>query len=325
MRTRSYLSIALLISLIVFFGCSKDDKTEEPIPAPVAGFNYSGAGVPAPAVVIFTNTSTNASSFLWDFGDNATSTEKDPQHTYIAGGVYTVNLTATGSGGSNSISKTVNIQTPVGPIANFTFTGNGIQAPCVVTFTNTSEDASTYSWDFGDGQTSTSENPTHTYTTGGNFNVQLTVTGNTGSNSITKSVGILNPPTVCKITNVSILSCPLTDGGGTSWDGFSGPDFYFNLETTLGTILIDGSGSYYEDYASFPQSWTINPTYNFSNTNWNTAYKIHIWEHDSPDADDNVSSVNFTLNSYTTVTNHYPSQFTITSGITQVKLTVQWQ
>ncbi len=325
MNHKNYL-VALILTTTVFFnGCKKDDDSPEPTPTPLAGFSYSGAGVPAPAIVTFTNSSTNATSYAWDFGDNGTSTDKDPQHTYTAGGVYTVQLIATGAGGSNSISKTVNIQNTSGPTADFTFSGGGCQAPCIVSFTDASTGATSWNWDFGDGQTSTQQNPTHTFTNGVSFNVQLTVSGPTGSNSINKSVSILAPPTVCKISNISILTCPLTDVGGTSWDGFSAPDFYVNLETNTGTVLLDGSGSYNSDISTFPQSWNVSPTYNISNTNWNTTYRIHIWEHDSPDPDDDVSFCNFTLNNYTTVGNHYPTQFTITNGATQIKLTVQWQ
>ncbi|HRU18555.1 MAG TPA: PKD domain-containing protein [Bacteroidia bacterium] len=323
MNRKNYFKTLMLIVVILFNGCKKDN--DSPKVAPVASFSYSGASVPAPATVTFTNNSTNATSYAWDFGDNGTSTEKDPQHTYTAGGVYAVQLTATGPGGTNSITKTVNIQNPTGPTAAFTFTGGGCQAPCIVSFTDASIDATSWNWDFGDGQTSTQQNPTHTYTTGNNFSVQLSVSGPNGSNSTTKSVSVLAPPTVCKISNISIITCPLTDGGGTSWDAFSAPDFYVNLETTSGTVLIDGSGSYNTDISTFPQSWNISPTYNIPSTNWNTTYRIHIWEHDSPDPDDDVSFCNFMLNNYTTVGNHYPTQFTITSGATQIKLTVQWQ
>jgi len=324
---KKQISVLILgvASILCFNGCSKDDDDPQPAAVPVAGFTYAGAGVAAPATVTFTNTSTNATSYSWDFGDNGTSTEKDPQHTYTTGGVFTVQLIASGAGGTNSITKTVNIQNPNGPIADFTFTGGNCQAPCTVTFNDASSGATSWNWDFGDGQSSTLQNPSHTYTTGGSFNVQLTVSGSTGSNSITKSVSITSPPTVCKISAISIVSCPLVDGGGTGWDNFSAPDFYVNLETSSGVVLLNGSGSYNTDNQNFPQTWNVNPTYNISNTNWNTTYKVHIWEHDSPDPDDNVSSCNFVLNNYTTITNPYPTQITLTSGSTQIKLTVSWQ
>jgi PKD repeat protein len=97
----------------MFFSCKKD-STPAPPPAPaapVANFSYSGAGV-APSTVTFTNSSTNATSYSWDFGDNGTSVDANPTHRYTGGGVYTVKLTVTGSGGSNSTTKTINITTP---------------------------------------------------------------------------------------------------------------------------------------------------------------------------------------------------------------------
>lgn len=313
-------TILLLTGTTLFFGCKKESK-----PIPVANFSYAGANIPAPATVTFTNSSSDATSYSWDFGDNGTSTEASPQHTYITGGVFTVKLTATGDGGTNSTTKTVNIQNPIGPVADFTISGSGSQAPCIITFTNNSQNATTYNWDFGDGQTSDVQNPTHTFSNGGNFNVRLTASGPNGTNDIVKSVNILPAPTICKIVGISILSCPLTDGSGIDWDPFSSPDFYFNLESSTGEILIDNSSNYYTDNITFPLAWTFNPATNISKTAFGILHKVHILEHDNPDADDDVSSVSFRLSSYTTVNQHYPSKFTITYGSTQVQVTVQWQ
>lgn len=92
-----------------FSSCSKKGGTDNtPV---VANFTYSGAGL-APATVTFTNSSTGATSYQWDFGDNSTSTSSSPSHNYMQGGVYTVRLTANGPGGSNSVTKTVNIGAP---------------------------------------------------------------------------------------------------------------------------------------------------------------------------------------------------------------------
>jgi PKD repeat protein len=107
---RQALSLAAILFVATFItNCSK--KGSSSTPGPSANFTYSGAGV-APVTVTFTNTSTDAFSYLWDFGDNTTSTSANPSHDYMQGGVYTVKLTATGAGGSNSITKTVNIQSP---------------------------------------------------------------------------------------------------------------------------------------------------------------------------------------------------------------------
>ena len=60
----------------------------------------------------FTNTSMNANSFMWDFGDGNTSKEKSPTHTYATAGVYNVVLTATNSAGSNTANETITATAP---------------------------------------------------------------------------------------------------------------------------------------------------------------------------------------------------------------------
>jgi PKD repeat protein len=104
------LTAGLLACTLLLFSCSKKDSTPA-TPASLANFTYSGNGT-APSLVSFTNSSSNATSYSWDFGDNATSTLINPTRTYSQGGVHTVKLTASGSGGTNSVTKTVNITTP---------------------------------------------------------------------------------------------------------------------------------------------------------------------------------------------------------------------
>ncbi|RAR71366.1 PKD repeat protein [Flavobacterium aciduliphilum] len=100
----------MLLMISLFFGCSKDSPAASTsTPAPTVDFIYSGANNPAPSTVSFTSTTTNATNYLWDFGDNSSSTSANPQHLYTAGGVYTVKLTVSGAGGTTSTIKTVNI------------------------------------------------------------------------------------------------------------------------------------------------------------------------------------------------------------------------
>jgi PKD repeat protein len=85
-----------------------DNPADEPaMPAAEvsAGFTVAVDG----SSVTFTNTSTNATSYSWDFGDGASSTDENPVHTYAANGSYTVKLTATNSGGSKEVSQLVTI------------------------------------------------------------------------------------------------------------------------------------------------------------------------------------------------------------------------
>ena len=59
--------------------------------------------------VVFTNASTNSTSYAWDFGDGNTSTDTNPTYTFSTAGTYTVSLTATGSGGSDSSTETITV------------------------------------------------------------------------------------------------------------------------------------------------------------------------------------------------------------------------
>ena len=211
-----------VFGLLTFNSCKKDEST----PKPTAEFTFTGGGCTAPCAILFDNTSKEATNYSWDFGDGTNSTDKSPTKTYNIGGTYTVQLTATGSGGTSTISKQILIQQSVQaqlPEANFTFSGNGT-APSTVSFSNTSTNATSYSWDFGDGSSSTSFNPSHTYTAGGAFSVILTATNAAGNNQITKIVNITPPPTKVKISKVTVVNMPFLTSGGASWDFSGGPD-----------------------------------------------------------------------------------------------------
>jgi PKD repeat protein len=132
-------------------------------------------------------------TYLWNFGDGSTSTERDPMHTYTTAGIYTVSLTTTNQNGTSD-NETKQAYMHVGsavaaaPRAQFfarSFSGN---LPRTANFYDQSKGNVTgWLWNFGDGQTSTEQNPVHTYTGGGPFTVSLTVSGPDGSDTITKS------------------------------------------------------------------------------------------------------------------------------------------
>ena len=107
MRFKNLLLLLMLISIIVLtYSCSSDDEKVVEIKEPVASFQFEISGYE----VTFTNYSENASSYEWDFGDEGSSTEESPKHTYSKEGDYTVTLTATGDGGSHEFSQTVTIE-----------------------------------------------------------------------------------------------------------------------------------------------------------------------------------------------------------------------
>jgi len=138
---------------------------------------------------LFTDRSQNAISFNWDFGDGTNSIEKNPIHTYSTAGIYTVNLTVSNENGINSKLATINVSektVSILPVANFTANATSGYYPLSVQFTDLSENAVSFKWDFGDGANSIEENPIHTYSTAGKYNVTLMVMNETGNNTLTK-------------------------------------------------------------------------------------------------------------------------------------------
>lgn len=126
------------------------------------------------AVTFNHNSIPDIDSQLWDFGDGTTSMLKYPSKTYSTEGIYTVTVTVTN--GDDSVVDTTTIEVvPVQPqvVADGSASTNVGTAPLTVNFTNESTGAIFYEWDFGDGNTSTDENPTHTYTNTGTFNIIL--------------------------------------------------------------------------------------------------------------------------------------------------------
>lgn len=133
---------------------------------------------------LFTNTTTGSGPIAlhWDFGDGAfVDNVSQAYHTYAAAGVYTVTLTGTGPGGTNSVS----MQVTVYPAANAGFTTTPDTAQAVTgnafTFTTNSQQPSyQYSWDFGDGTTDITAVATHSYAAAGPFTVRHIVTNGNG-------------------------------------------------------------------------------------------------------------------------------------------------
>ena len=104
------LSKILLISIFSLFILNSCSEKASPPEEPSVNFYFSGDGEFAPSEIQFASSTTNATSYKWDFGDNSMySFLENTSHIYSNGGTYTVTLTATGEGGFKSISKTITI------------------------------------------------------------------------------------------------------------------------------------------------------------------------------------------------------------------------
>ncbi len=133
---------------------------------------------------------------LWDFGDGTTSTERNPLHTYEGSGIYTVSLTITDALGQNHSEVKegfIAVDNPAPFHAEFFARRRNNAQRTIVEFQDRSTgNITSWRWDFGDGATSTEQNPTHTYTDIGFFTVRLTVSGPNGQDSETEQNYICN-------------------------------------------------------------------------------------------------------------------------------------
>lgn len=148
---------------------------------------------------VFTNTSVNGSSFSWTFGDLGTSNLVNPTHYYNQAGFYLVTLYGyvPNAAGTDScmLSDTALIEIPL--LAKFRFTSGCDGAPVCFTdqsVTTVGNSISTWSWNFGDANSSSLQSPCHTYALPGTYIVTLTISNPNCTTSVTDTVIIAPPP-----------------------------------------------------------------------------------------------------------------------------------
>ena len=154
---------------------------------PVADFYTSVQYGPSPFTVSFADTSRGSlpMTYLWEFGDGAGSAMQNPTHTYHYNGEYTVSLTVTNQYRSDTKTVADFIGAGFPPETNFSASPADGTIPLMVTFTDLSKNTPTdWKWDFGDGTTSSDQNPVHTYTLAGIYDVRLKVSSHFGSDAL---------------------------------------------------------------------------------------------------------------------------------------------
>lgn len=217
------------------------------LPRPTADFLLDQDAACDSITVAITNTSVDAVSHLWDFGDGTTSTEVDPPpHFYGTAGTYTITLTVTNAlGCEHSFSREVNVYDPptVGISVQNLCLGSVAQFTPVIT-TAPGNEVITWAWDLGDGTTADVESPTHQYGAAGPYVVTLDVTtpycGNTG----TQWVNVQARPTAV-IDAVPDLGC-------------SPMDVVFNNNST-------GAATYQWSFGDGVESTETAPTHTYIN------------------------------------------------------------
>lgn len=147
----------------------------------------------------FTNASTDATSYEWDFGDGNTSTEESPTHVYDVADIYTVTLTGTDDNNlSAELSRNIDIQAPV--TADFTYMVDAMDYQ-TYNFMDASIDAVMLLWEFGDGYQFTGMDPSHTYEEDGIYTVTLTAYSVTNAISIATAELVVSEGFVVQVLN----------------------------------------------------------------------------------------------------------------------------
>lgn len=224
--------------------------------APVANFTATPVSGCSPLVVNFTDQSTGGvTSWSWDLGNGVISSDPHPSTIYANPGTYTVTLTVTNASGSNTIIRTNYITVNPSPAPAFTASATSGCFPFRVQFTDQSDPGFgsivSWSWNFGNGSTSTLQNPFQVYTTAGSFFVSLTVTNSSGCSK-----------TIVKPSYINVINGVKADFNFTPPVNCKPPETISFINQSTGPPVL----SYQWDFGDGNTSTAINPGNNYLST-----------------------------------------------------------
>ena len=173
---------------------------------PAASFYAAPLQGTLPLTVTFTDTSgAGVTSWHWDFGDSSNATLRNPVHTYVKSGTFSVSLDTTNRFGNGHIRKSALITTGVIPATEFFADVRQGDPPLTVSFHDYSSGNPTkWLWQFGDGGTSIEKDPVHTYRQTGYYNTTLTVSNAFGTDTLTR-------PNHIRVGTPTVPSSPVTN------------------------------------------------------------------------------------------------------------------
>lgn len=322
--------ISFLFIILLFAGCSKDDNPVNTttkgtisgkITDQISGNAISGASITTQPPT--TNvTSDNSGNYIIPDVEAGNYTLSVAKNGYVS---YTSNVNVTA--GQNTVVNIALAPTPIpDPIASFNY-GGSMETPAVITFTNTSQNADSYLWDFGDGTTSTETNPSKTYNTKGTYTVKLTAKNTSTGKSNQTSQNLVITPGKVFLQRVIVDEIPFVDENGAGWDLTSGPDVFFSIIDSVGNVIINSSGSRVDDVtpSMLSLAWDFTPELLFEKSSWNKTYFIRVWDWDAT-GDDLIGTTNgFKITQL--INSNYPTTVALQSvdAKTKVRLIFRWQ
>ena len=254
-RSLRVITTGIAFAGLGLMGCGKDSNGPNAVD-PTADFTSNCAQL----LCTFTDASDDdgaIASWAWDFGDGQVSTSQSPAHDFLGSGSYKVTLTVTdGDANTGSKQKTVTVVSPgsnVAPTVNF----DVVCAALRCDFTDRSDDSdgsiAERTWEFGDGSTSSDENPTHVYASAGTRTVTLTVRDDAGATKSTSKQAVTTDPVMASLSCVDgsapggFVACKLklTQAAGYKVTLVSSScDAHGNLfrvvEPVVDTLTVDG-------------------------------------------------------------------------------------
>lgn len=224
-------------------GCAAfTQKTTTVYPNPSASFTSANACEGDSAMFTNTSTVTNLDFYLWNFGDGNNSVSSgNAAHVYANAGTYIVNLIAITKEGCRD-TATSGAMVYNNPVANFAQSNVCAGSQSVFTDLSITTDGNltVWSWNLGDGNTSTSQNPMHTYSASGTYSVTLTVSTNYGcTNTVNQLAFVYALPVVSIIGNDTI-----PNGGEVQLVANGGNSYLWSTGETTNVITVTQSGTY---------------------------------------------------------------------------------
>ncbi len=192
----------------------------------------------------FVDESTNdPSSFAWDFGDGNTSSMQNPNHVYAQSGTYEVCLFVNNVGGTDSYCEMITVA--VAPTSSFATADGSNEGEVLFTDLSTN-DPTSWAWDFGDGNTSTLQNPTNTYAQADTYNVCLVVTNAAGMDTYCEMITVVFAPIAAfdsadGTSDGEVVFTDLSTNSPTAWSWDFGDNNTSNLQNPTNTYTASGT------------------------------------------------------------------------------------